>query len=347
MEAASLLIAPGPDESRFLKARTALIREGLSLCPSPQRVRSLHVYNVPVMAGSMLEAGVVRQYGVAGETILPCIEVPKDLEDVLAAAWDAARDVPGFLLEDEARLLGMIAACVRCDGAIVEIGSFKGKSTVMLATVAKHYGLGPVVAIDPHNFNSAELQQHRKSPESSSYEEFLRNLETAGVSDDVEPHRAFSGTIASGWNRPIRFLWVDGDHSYQGAKTDFDGFSPYVTPHGIVAFHDALHEFAGPLRVFVEDVLRSDRFGAAGFVRSIAWSQFRPADGGLFRKQRGDLERIARRVIPYIRDERPPRGVGKILFKLSRSRVPRGPVPPAQWVSLLDERPESTSIQQL
>jgi len=274
------------------------------------------------------------------------VEVPRDLDDVLTAAWEAAREVPGFLLEDEARLLGTIAACVRCEGSIVEIGSFKGKSTVMLATVAKHYGLGPVVAIDPHNFNSAELQEHRTSPESSSYGEFLRNLETAGVSDHVEPHRAFSSAIASGWNRAIRFLWIDGDHSYQGAKTDFDGFSPYLKPHGIVAFHDALHEFAGPLRVFVEDVLRSDQFGAAGFVRSIAWSQFRPEDGDLFRRQRGDLERIAARVIPYIKDERELRGIEKILFKLSRSRVPRGLVPPAQWMALLKEPRESTPVQQ-
>jgi hypothetical protein len=231
----------------------------------------------------------------------------------------------------------MIAACIRCDGAIVEIGSFKGKSTVMLATVAKHYGLGPVVAIDPHNFNSVELHEHRTSPDSSSYEEFLRNLEKAGVSDYVEPHRAYSGDMATAWNRPIRFLWIDGDHSYKGAKTDFDGYSPYVTPHGVVAFHDALHEFAGPLRVFVEDVLSSDRFGAAGFVRSIAWSQFRPLDGGKFRRQRSDLKGIARRVLPYLRDERELRGIEKILYKLNRARVPRGPVPPAQWAYLLNE----------
>jgi MMP 1-O-methyltransferase len=268
---------------------------------------------------------------------LSCVEIPRDLEDVLTAAWQATREVPGFLLEDEARLLGTIAACVRCDGAIVEIGSFKGKSTVMLATVAKHYGLGPVVAIDPHNFNSAELQEHRTNPDSSSYEEFLRNLETAGVFDYVEPHRAFSGTIASGWNRPIRFLWIDGDHSYPGAKTDFEGFSPYVTPHGIVAFHDALHEFAGPLRVFVEDVLRSDRFGAAGFVRSIAWSQFRPSDGGTFRTQRNDLAKAAARVIPYLNHDRQLQGIEKILYKLNRARVPREPVRPGQWVSLLNE----------
>ncbi|MFZ0747124.1 MAG: class I SAM-dependent methyltransferase, partial [Terracidiphilus sp.] len=149
----------------------------------------------------------------------------------------------------------------------------------MLAKVAAHYGLGPVVAIDPHNFNSAELKDHRTVSGASSYQEFLSHLQAAGVSDVVEVHRAYSNDVAETWSRPIRFLWIDGDHSYQGAKADFDGFFHGMVSEGIVAFHDALHAFAGPIRVFVEDVLRSNRFGAAGFVHSIAWSQFRPNDG--------------------------------------------------------------------
>ena len=232
----------------------------------------------------------------------------------------------------------MIVACVRCEGAIVEIGSFKGKSTIILATVARHYGLGPVISIDPHNFGSAELKGHRTSPDSSSYEEFQRNLQNAGVLTTVEAHRTYSSKMVSTWNRPIRFLWIDGDHSYPGVKADFDGFSPYVTPYGVVAFHDALHEFAGPLRVFVEDVLRSDRFGAAGFVRSIAWSQFRPEDGSLYRGQRRDLERVASRVVPYLKDEHQLRGVEKVLYKLNRSRVPRRLNSPEQIASQLGEQ---------
>jgi len=34
---------------------------------------------------------------------------------------------------------------------ILEIGSFKGKSTVGLASVAMRYGLGPVITVDPHS----------------------------------------------------------------------------------------------------------------------------------------------------------------------------------------------------
>lgn len=262
------------------------------------------------------------------------MEVPRDLDAVLDAAWEAARNVPGYLMEDEARLLGTIAACAPGTGAIVEIGSFKGKSTVMLAKVAEHYGLSRIVAIDPHN--SPELLDLDANPEASSFQEFLTNIQSAGVADQVEVHRAYSKDAASLWDRPIRFLWIDGDHTYAGAKTDFDGFFPHVLPGGIVALHDALNVFSGPIRVFVEDMLRSSRFGAAGFVHSIAWSQFRPQDGEQFDGQRATLERVAAPLIPLVKDDRELHGLKKIHFKLKRSRVPRAAVRPGQWISLLE-----------
>jgi predicted O-methyltransferase YrrM len=266
---------------------------------------------------------------------LATIEVPRDLDAVLDDAWEAARKVPGFLMEDEARLLGAIAACVPAEGVIVEIGSFKGKSTVMLGKVAAHYGLGKIVAIDPHGYNNAELSGIKATPEASTFEDFQNNLEAAGVTCQVEIHRAFSGDIARGWARPIRFLWIDGDHSYQGAKSDFDGFFPHVNPLGVVALHDALHEFSGPIRVFVEDMLRSNRFGAAGFVHSIAWSQFRPEDGGQFAQDRAKLDRVAASLIPLVADGKKLRGLGKLRYKLNRSRVPRKGIGPQEWVALL------------
>lgn len=264
------------------------------------------------------------------------IKVPNDIESVLNAGWESVRNLPGFLLEQEARFLGLIAACAPKGGAILEIGSFKGKSTVMLAKVAEHYGLGPVVAIDPHNFNSPELGAHRTDANATSFDEFSKNLETARVSHLVEVHRAYSSDVAPTWNRPISFLWIDGDHGYQGAKSDFDGFSGYVVPEGVVAFHDALHEFSGPIRVFVEDVLRSDRFGAAGFVHSIAWAQYRPEDGAAFRAQRAALEGVAEPLIPFVRDDRPLHGLRKLSYKLRRARVPRSLLPSAEWAALLN-----------
>src|SRR6267154_5344241 len=159
------------------------------------------------------------------------VGLPPDLDDVLEEAWQKTRRVPGYLGEQEARFLGILAACAPAEGAIVEIGSFKGKSTVMLASVAAHYGLGPVVAIDPHNAPGAT--DPRIAAGSSTFEEFLVSVRTAGLAEHVETHRAFSRDVAKGWNQPIRLLWIDGDHTFRGAKEDFDLFAPHVVKDGV------------------------------------------------------------------------------------------------------------------
>jgi Methyltransferase domain len=231
----------------------------------------------------------------------------------------------------------LLAACVPAKGRIVEIGSFQGRSTVMLAKVASHYGFGPIVAIDPHN--SPILLDHQANPKASSYQGFLDSIYTAGVANQVESHLEYSSEVASAWKRPIRLLWIDGDHSYEGAKKDLDGFFPHMVPLGVVAFHDALNAFPGPIRVFVEDVLRSDRFGPAGFVHSIAWAQYRPEDGHAFQERRSSLARRASRLIPFVEGGNELRGIAKRRYKLNRFRVPHSAIDPRDWASLVNGPP--------
>ncbi|MGC0774979.1 MAG: class I SAM-dependent methyltransferase [Candidatus Acidiferrum sp.] len=264
------------------------------------------------------------------------VNIPADLETFLNDAWEETRKVPGHLTENEARFLGLLAACVPVSGTVVEIGSFKGRSTVMLAKVASHYGFGPVVAIDPHN--SPILVNIPTNPETSSYQDFLENVRAAGVSDHVEAHAAYSKDMAESWNRPIRLLWIDGDHSYEGAKNDLDGFLPHMAPMGVVVFHDALNPFPGPIRVFVEDVLGSNRFGPAGFVHSIAWAQFRPEDGEAFREPRASLARRASRLIPFVKDGDELHGFAKRRYKLSRFLVPHSAIDARKWASIVDSK---------
>ena len=267
------------------------------------------------------------------------ITIPGDLHKVIDEAWEATRTVPGYLLENEARFLGLLAACTPATGRIVEIGSFKGRSTVMLAKVAAHYGLGQVVAIDPHNYNLSEKSGGgAASPArpASTHDDFLKSLQTAGVTKHVEFHHALSKDVSFSWNEPIRLLWIDGDHTYQGAKDDFDGFAPHVKPGGVIALHDALNAFSGPIRIFVEEMLRSKQFGPAGFVHSTAWAQFRPVDGDKFREKRERLARRAARLIPFVKDDVELRGLRKKLYKLHRSRVPRKLPGVEGWTTLFD-----------
>jgi Methyltransferase domain len=66
----------------------------------------------------------------------------------------------------------------------------------------------------------------------------------------------FSWDAAKNWNRPIDLLVIDGDHSEAGVQSDWDTWSQFIRPGGLVAFHDArLFEGGwttpdfGPLRV--------------------------------------------------------------------------------------------------
>jgi hypothetical protein len=193
------------------------------------------------------------------------------------------------------------------------------------------YGLGPVVTVDPHSGPSVTDPDVGAS--GSSWDDFQASLREAGVQQSVEAHRAYSRDLARGWTRPIRFLWIDGDHTYRGSKEDIDLFRPYLVPGAIVALHDVLHTFEGPVRVFAEDLLDSDDFGPAGLCGSIGWAQYRPSKGGGWREERRALRRRIGRLIPFVRGGREPTGLPKLRYKLWRGLVPHATPDPDDWIA--------------
>ncbi|HET9784696.1 MAG TPA: class I SAM-dependent methyltransferase [Terriglobales bacterium] len=264
--------------------------------------------------------------------------VPDDFDALVALACRRAAPVAGYMGEHELRGLLMLAAAAPLGPAkpevMVEIGSFKGKSAVALATLVQQRRLPPLVSIDPH---TAPSVTDPGLPEASSFEAFTAALAAAGVSEQVEVHRQRSQEAAVGWNRPIGLLWIDGDHTWEGARSDFDLFSPFLVPGAFVALHDSLHFFEGPIRVFVERMLADDRFGPAGFLHSIAWAQYRPADGVRWREERTGLARRARRVLARVAPPAEFHGLNKLRYKLACARTPHR-VPRAEaWFAGLDK----------
>jgi Methyltransferase domain len=117
----------------------------------------------------------------------------------------------------------------------------------MLASVARRYGLGQVVAIDPHAGLSYLDDHVAPAYQDPTFSEFLASLKFTGLEENVEARRDFSRNVAADWPRRIRLLWIDGDHS--GCKENYDLFSPYLAEGAVIAFHDWLHTFEGPIRV--------------------------------------------------------------------------------------------------
>lgn len=51
--------------------------------------------------------------------------------------------------------------------------------------------------------------------------------------------RDFSFNVARRWTEEIDLLFIDGDHAYEACERDFEDWSPFVAPDGVIAFHDA------------------------------------------------------------------------------------------------------------
>jgi len=258
---------------------------------------------------------------------------PGEFARIAQELAEEASSIEGYLSDNEMRFLALLASHPRARGVVLEIGSFKGRSTFILAAAAKLSGDEKIAAVDPL-IAPSETDPDLGSDESSE-EDFRRNLDEHGVTGNVEFFKAFSHELAETWDRPIRLLWIDGDHTYRGTKADLDGFLPHLSDGAIVAFHDVLHEFEGGIRVFGEDVLLSGNFGACGFVGSIAWAQYRedPKATQTFHARKLMLYKRLSRLVPYVSLGASPRGFSKKKFKLLRSLIPHGPADPETWLT--------------
>jgi predicted O-methyltransferase YrrM len=156
---------------------------------------------------------------------------------------DQVKGVTGYLEPEEGYALYLSAAYGPGRGEIVEIGSFLGRSTAFLALGAKTTGRERVSAVD-HFRGSPEHQAGGKHKcetlvqDGTTYNAFLENLRHLGVIDHVDPIVADSVQAADSWTKPIRLLFIDGNHSYDASQADFQGWSPHLVTGGLVGFHD-------------------------------------------------------------------------------------------------------------
>jgi predicted O-methyltransferase YrrM len=149
------------------------------------------------------------------------------------------RDVEGWMTDAQARRLWDAASRVTAPGRIVEIGSFRGRSTIVLARAARD-GV-EVVAIDPHAGNDRGPQEI--APDAvrgnEDFDRFHDNLRAAGVDDDVRHVRLPSEDALGAVQAPVDLLYVDGAHRYAPARDDIRRYGALVRPGGTLLVHDS------------------------------------------------------------------------------------------------------------
>lgn len=143
--------------------------------------------------------------------------------------------VEGFLTDLDKITLYRLAKRCKGLGSIVEIGSYKGMSTIQLARGSQDGCEAKVYAIDHHKGSI----EHRKDGKSiNTFKEFKRNIELNNLNDFVVPMVMTSKKASRKFKGDIELLFIDGSHKYEDILIDLKSWFPKVINGGIIAFHD-------------------------------------------------------------------------------------------------------------
>jgi hypothetical protein len=146
----------------------------------------------------------------------------------------------GWLSDIECELLHDLAKNVPGKQAIVEIGSWAGKSTVWLAKGAMAGQKGRVYSVAPQ----PQTRLDKSLGPMNTYPAFSTNTVRARVDHIVVPLSGSSDAVSANWQNEVGLLWMDISRHYEDIEHHFLAWKPYLPPGAIVAIHDCDH--AGP-----------------------------------------------------------------------------------------------------
>jgi predicted O-methyltransferase YrrM len=161
----------------------------------------------------------------------------------------AVAGIEGWMSEGQARRLWDRARSLGPGDRIVEIGSFRGRSTTVLALAASPDV--ELVAIDPHAGNDRGPQELDGFVEEAAvdHDVFHANLERAGVDTRVRHVRQFSQDALGAVGGEIDLLYIDGAHRYGPALTDIRVWGSRVRRGGTMLIHDSFSSIGVTLAI--------------------------------------------------------------------------------------------------
>lgn len=162
--------------------------------------------------------------------------VPRELAETVAATT-------GFMPVDEGDALYDVALGAR-PGIWLEIGTYCGKSTLLLGAAARTQG-ARLVTVD-HHHGSEENQPGWEWHDTTMVDPRSGLLDTLphfrpvldALADVCSAVVARTEVVASWWNSPIELLFLDGNHTEKTAQHDYRAFAKHLVPGGLLLVHD-------------------------------------------------------------------------------------------------------------
>ncbi|MDK1474014.1 class I SAM-dependent methyltransferase [Streptomyces sp. 549] len=176
------------------------------------------------------------------------------------AAFEAAK---GFMPLDEGLALYSAATeAARLGLPLLEIGTYCGRSTLLLADAARAAGV-TVLTVDHHR-GSEEQQPGWEYHDPTLVDPavgrmdtlptFRRTLHAAGLEEHVVAVVGRSPQVAAVWQGPLGLVFVDGGHTDEHATGDYVGWVPHLAEGGMLVVHDVFPDPAdggqAPYRVY-------------------------------------------------------------------------------------------------
>lgn len=142
--------------------------------------------------------------------------------------WNSGLHISQSIFKEEGEQLYKEVMKLPEGSLIVEIGAYVGRSSHVLCTTAKLRNC-KVISIDP--FLPAFDGWHNSDPKSAFTENVLTKF------DNLQLIEGYSQDVYEQVPN-CDFLFIDGDHSYEGVKSDMELYLPKLKPGARVAFHD-------------------------------------------------------------------------------------------------------------
>ncbi|OEJ31822.1 class I SAM-dependent methyltransferase [Streptomyces subrutilus] len=186
----------------------------------------------------------------------------------ILAAFEAAK---GFMPVREGLALYEAAVAAGALGLpLLEVGTYCGRSTILLADAAREAGVA-AITVDHHR--GSEEQQpgweyHDPTvvdPEvglMDTLPAFRRTLHRAGLEDHVIAIVGRSPQVAAAWGGPLGFVFIDGGHTDEHATGDYEGWTPHLAQGGTLVIHDVFPDPAdggqAPYRIYLRALASGD-----------------------------------------------------------------------------------------
>jgi hypothetical protein len=170
-----------------------------------------------------------------------------------------SRPVDGWLTRDEESLLFHKAQVVPREQCIVELGSWFGRSAILLGGGTVHGHGARVFAVDL--FTAAgcakEALEERAGDAAKDFLElFQANLQKAKLKGIVTAVRSVTAELGQRWDGPpVGLLFIDADHSYEGVQSDWNAWKHGMASGATVAFHDYQNPAYEGVTRFVDELL--------------------------------------------------------------------------------------------